>query len=79
MDFIYDKETLYSLMNDFYAITKIKTVIFDVNYKSIVTVPEYDSDFRSAIHESKTATEKIQIKMPYIPALAIICCKASKV
>ena len=61
MYFIYDKETLYSLMNDFYAITKIKTVIFDVNYKSIVTVPEYDSDFCSAIHESKTATEKCNL------------------
>ena len=45
MNFKYDKDKLLSLMYDFYILTKIKIVVFDINFNMVASVPSEDCDF----------------------------------
>ena len=42
MEFIFNKEKLIELMHDFYTLTKIRIVIFDINFNRVAAYPEYE-------------------------------------
>lgn len=52
MTFTYDKQKIIELMKDFYSLTKIKTALYDNDFKYILGVPQGDSAFCSAVKSS---------------------------
>ena len=53
----YNKVKLVSLLNDFYCVTKIKTVLYDSNFSVIAAVPFSESSFCTAMSENIEARQ----------------------
>lgn len=49
MDIFIDTNEIRQLMNDFYLLTQIKIVLFDMNFNTVVAVPEEESLICSAV------------------------------
>ncbi len=57
MNFEYDAEKIKSVLNDFYHITKMKTVVLSSDFSPIATVPAEDCSFCTAMSRNPTSSE----------------------
>lgn len=48
-----EKDGLAEIIHNFYLLTGIKIVFFDTEFKTIVSEPEYDTEFCAALKENK--------------------------
>lgn len=53
MTFTYDKNRLSHLVNNFYVLTKIKAVIYDTDYNTIVSVPPNECLFCETLRKNR--------------------------
>ena len=58
MELLFDKEQFTSLMHDFYVITKIKIVFYDVNLNPVISIPDNDCTFCTALKKNSSALYK---------------------
>lgn len=58
MEFLYDRDKLITLMNNFHIITGIKTVVYDNEMKPIAAVPYEECAFCHALSETPEARKK---------------------
>lgn len=61
MNISFDSEKLHDIMTHFYTLTKIRIVIFDDEFNKILSVPENDCSFCSAIKENPILRERCLI------------------
>lgn len=52
MDFTYDINRIYELAKKFYTLTGIKTVVFDTEFNSIVSIPKNECAFCEALRQN---------------------------
>lgn len=52
MDISFDRASLEEIMTNFYNLTKIRIVIYNERFEKILSVPEYDCDFCTALRSS---------------------------
>lgn len=61
MNITFDTEKLYEIMAHFYTLTKIRIVMFDDNFNQILSVPDNDCGFCSALKENTMLNERCKL------------------